>query len=118
MSSMSAAHLAAVLFASHLRLDPHDPRHAGNDRFVRSKGHAAPLVYSALQALGAIEDRDLLRLRRPDSPLEGHPVPRARLPWIQVATGSLGQGLSMGLGMSLAMRLDGSPARVWVLLGD
>jgi transketolase len=117
-SSLSAAHLTAVLFADHLRTDVADPRSPGNDRFVLSKGHAAPLLYAALKAIGAIDDELLLSLRRFGSPIQGHPAPVPELPWIEAATGSLGQGPAIGLGMALGMRLDGSPARVWVLLGD
>jgi len=117
-SSMSAAHLAAVLFSGHLRLDVDDPKALGNDRFVLSKGHASPLLYSVLKAVGAISDEQLLSFRRFGSPLQGHPVPLPEMPWVDVATGSLGQGLPIGLGMSLAMRLDDLPGRVWVLLGD
>jgi transketolase len=117
-SSMSAAELVAVLFADHLRTDVGDPRAVGNDRFVMSKGHAAPLLYAALKAIGAITDDELLSLRRLGSPIQGHPAPVPGLPWVDVATGSLGQGLAIGLGMAFALRLDGSPGRVWVLLGD
>ncbi len=117
-SSMSAAHLAAVLFANHLRYDVADPRNRANDRFVLSKGHAAPLLYAVLKAIGAISDRQLLSLRKLDSPLEGHPAPVPGMPWVDVATGSLGQGLAVGLGMALAMEMDGLPGRVWVLMGD
>lgn len=117
-SSMSAAHLVAVLFADHLRLDVNDPHGPANDRFVLSKGHAAPVLYAALKAIGAIDDETLLSLRRFGSPIQGHPVPVPELPWVEAATGSLGQGLAVGLGMALAMRLDGAPGRVWVLVGD
>jgi transketolase len=117
-SSLSAAHLTAVLFADHLRVDLADPRSPANDRFVLSKGHAAPLLYAALKAIGAIDDQMLLSLRRFGSPIQGHPAPVPELPWVEAATGSLGQGPAIGLGMALAMRLDESPARVWVLVGD
>jgi transketolase len=117
-SSMSAAHLAAVLFSEHLRLDVDDPKNPGNDRFVLSKGHASPLLYSAFKAIGAITDEELLSFRKFGSPLQGHPAPVPELPWVDVATGSLGQGLPIGLGMALAMRLDDLPGRVWVLCGD
>ncbi|HJR98691.1 MAG TPA: transketolase [Actinomycetota bacterium] len=117
-SSLSCAHLLAVLYASHLRYDVEDPKSPANDRFVMSKGHAAPALYSALKAIGAISDEELLTLRRFGSPLQGHPAPVPELPWIDVATGSLGQGLAVGLGMALAMRLDGTGGRVFVLLGD
>ena len=83
-----------------------------------SKGHAAPLLYAALKAIGAIDDEMLLSLRRFGSPIQGHPAPVPELPWVEAATGSLGQGPAIGLGMALGMRLDESPARVWVLLGD
>jgi transketolase len=117
-SSMSAAHLLAVLYASHLRYDVADPKARHNDRFVLSKGHASPLMFSVLKAIGAISDEQLLSFRRFGSPVEGHPVPVPEMPWIDVATGSLGQGLPIGLGMALAMKHDAIPARVWVLMGD
>jgi transketolase len=115
---MSAAHLTAVLFSDHLRYRPDDPKNLANDRFVLSKGHASPLLYALFKAMGVISDQELLSLRKAGSPLEGHPAPVDGLPWVDVATGSLGQGLSVGLGMALGMRLDGSPGRVWVLMGD
>jgi len=117
-SSMSSAHLLAVLFADHLRTDVGDPRNPANDRFVMSKGHAAPALYATLKAIGAIDDGTLLTLRRMGSPIQGHPAPVPELPWIDVASGSLGQGLAVGLGMALAMRMDGAPGTAWVLLGD
>jgi transketolase len=117
-SSMSCAHLLAVLVAEHLRTDVQDPRSLANDRFVMSKGHASPALYSVLKAIGAIDDAELLTLRRQGSPLQGHPAPVPELPWIDVASGSLGQGMAVALGMALAMRIDGAPGRAWVLLGD
>jgi len=117
-SSMSAAHLLAVLFAEHLRFDVKDPAYPSNDRFILSKGHAAPGLYATLKGIGAFGDDELLTLRKQGSPLQGHPAPIPELPWVDVATGSLGQGLAVGLGMAVSMRLDGSDARVWVLLGD
>ncbi len=117
-SSLSCTHLLAVLFASHLRTDVEDPRSLANDRFIMSKGHAAPALYSTLKAIGAISDEQLLSLRRFGSPIQGHPAPVPEMPWIDVATGSLGQGLAVGLGMSIAMRLDGIGGRVFVLMGD
>jgi transketolase len=117
-SSMSAAHLLAVLYADHLRYDVSEPKNPANDRFVLSKGHASPLLYAVLKSLGAITDEQLLSFRTFGSPLEGHPAPVPGMPWVDVATGSLGQGLPIGLGMALAMKLDDNPARVWVLMGD
>jgi transketolase len=117
-SSMSAAHLLAVLFADHLRYDVKAPDYRGNDRFILSKGHASPGLYAALKAIGAFDDDVLLSLRKEGSPLQGHPAPIPEMPWVDVATGSLGQGLAAGLGMALAMRLDDIDARVWVMLGD
>ncbi|MBA2946638.1 transketolase [Streptomyces himalayensis] len=117
-SSMSAADLMAVLLAHHLRYDFERPEHPGNDRFILSKGHASPLLYSAYKAAGAINETELLTYRRLGSRLEGHPTPR-RLPWVEVATGSLGQGLPVGVGMALSgKRLERIGYRVWVLCGD
>jgi transketolase len=115
-SSLSGADLAAVLLADHLRADWRRPGNPEGDRFVLSKGHASPLLYAMLKAAGAISDAELLSLRKQGSRLEGHPTPR--LPWVDVATGSLGQGLPAGVGIVLAARLRGSPLRCWVLLGD
>jgi transketolase len=116
-SSMSAADLAAVLLAKYLRYDFDDPKHASNDHLVFSKGHASPLLYSLYKAAGAITDEELLTFRKFGSRLEGHPVPV--LPWVDVATGSLGQGLPIGVGIALAgKKLDRLPYRTWVLCGD
>src|SRR5262249_31239621 len=116
-SSLSAGHLVAVLLARHLRYDFADPRNPNNDHLIFSKGHASPLLYSLYKAAGAIDDAELLTLRKLGSRLEGHPVPV--LPWVEVATGSLGQGLPIGVGMALAGRyLDHLPYHVWVFLGD
>ena len=116
-SSMSAADLIAVLLANHLHYDfgrPEDPR---NDHLILSKGHASPLYYSLLKAAGAIIDEGLLTFRKLGSRFEGHPTPV--LPWVDVATGSLGQGLPIGVGVALAgKRLEQLPYRVWVLCGD
>jgi transketolase len=116
-SSMSGADLMAVLLAEHLRYDFDDPDDPRNDHLVFSKGHASPLVYSMYKAAGAITDDELLTFRKFGSRLEGHPTPV--LPWVDVATGSLGQGLPYGVGIALAgKRLDKLPYRVWVLCGD
>jgi transketolase len=116
-SSMSAADLMAVLLAEHLRYDFTMPDHPGNDRLIFSKGHASPLLYALFRAAGALEDDELLSFRSLGSRLEGHPTPR--LPWVDVATGSLGLGLPAGVGMALAAaRLEKSPYQVWVLCGD
>jgi transketolase len=117
-SSMSAADLMAVLLAHHFRYDFDRPAHPANDRFVLSKGHASPLLYAAYKAAGAINETELLTFRKLGSRLEGHPTPR-RLPWVETATGSLGQGLPVGVGMALTgKRLDHTGYRVWVLCGD
>jgi transketolase len=116
-SSMSAADLVAVLAANHLRYDWSQPDHPGNDHLIFSKGHASPLLYALYKACGAITDEDLLSFRRYGSKIEGHPTPV--LPWVDVATGSLGQGLPIGVGVAMAGKtLDQLPYRVWVLCGD
>ena len=116
-SSMSAADLMSVLLAKYLRYDFDDPDDPRNDHLVFSKGHASPLLYSMYKAAGAITDEELLTFRKFGSRLEGHPTPV--LPWVDVATGSLGQGLPYGVGIALAgKRLDRLPYRIWVLCGD
>jgi transketolase len=116
-SSMSAADLLAVLMAKHLHYDfdaPDDPR---NDHLIFSKGHASPLLYAVYKAAGAISDEEMLTFRRAGSRIEGHPTPV--LPWVDVATGSLGQGLPIAVGVAIAGRLlDRLPYRVWCLCGD
>lgn len=116
-SSMSAADVMAVLMEKYLRYDFDKPSYPNNDRLIFSKGHAAPLLYSFYKAAGVVSDEELLSLRKKGSRLEGHPVPKI-LPWVDVATGSLGQGLPMGIGMALAGKLDKLPYRTWVILGD
>ncbi|MCL5098026.1 MAG: transketolase [Candidatus Omnitrophica bacterium] len=115
-SCCSAAELVAALFFGHMRFDPKNPHHANNDRFVLSKGHAAPLLYAAWAETGLFPTEDLLQLRTLKSDLEGHPTPR--LPFVDVASGALGQGLSIGVGMALSARLDQLDFRTYVLLGD
>jgi transketolase len=116
-SCMSAADIVSTLFFHVMRYDLRNPAYPNNDRFILSKGHAAPLLYSAWAEAGAIPVEKLLTLRHIDSDLEGHPTPR--LKWVDVATGSLGQGLSMGLGMALnAKYLDRLDYRTYVLMGD
>jgi len=117
-SSMSAADLIAVLAARHLRYDWDDPHAAANDHLVFSKGHASPLLYSLFKAAGVVSDEELMTgYRRFGQRLEGHPTPV--LPWVDVATGSLGQGLPDGVGIALSGRyLEHLPFRVWVLCGD
>ncbi|MBK1619306.1 transaldolase [Lamprobacter modestohalophilus] len=114
-SALSCADLVTALFFHEMRWDPSAPGARDQDRFLLSKGHAAPILWAALSEAGAIET-DPLTLRQIDSDLEGHPTPRN--PWIPVATGSLGQGLSAVNGMALADRLDGISARLFCLLGD
>jgi transketolase len=116
-SGMSAADLMAVLVANHYRYDFDNPKRAENDRLIFSKGHASTLLYAIFKAAGAISDEELLTYRQFGSMLEGHPTPI--IPWVDVATGSLGQGLPYGVGMALAGKyLDRLPYRVWVLCGD
>jgi len=116
-SCLSAADLVAAVFFHALRYDVRNLHHPTNDRFILSKGHAAPLLYAAWAEAGAIPAEKLMTLRRVESELEGHPTPR--FPWAEVATGSLGQGLSIGVGMALAGKyLDRLDYRVYVLLGD
>jgi transketolase len=115
-SCASAAELMAALFFAHMRIDPKNPGHPNNDRLVLSKGHAAPLLYAAWAEAGTFPVDELKNLRKLGSDLEGHPTPRAA--FVDVATGSLGQGLSNGAGMALSARLDGLDFRAYVLLGD
>jgi transketolase len=115
-SCCSAAEIVATLFFSEMRFDPGDPRRADADRFVLSKGHAAPLLYAAWAEAGAFDRAALLTLRQIGSDLEGHPTPR--LPFVDVATGSLGQGICAAVGMALNARRIGSDYRTYVLIGD
>jgi len=115
-SCCSAADVMATLFFGHMRYDAKNPHYHNNDRFILSKGHAAPLLYAAWAETGLFPASELLKLRQFGSDLEGHPTPR--LPFVDVATGSLGQGLSVGAGMALAARLDHLDYNTYVLLGD
>jgi transketolase len=116
-SSMSAAELMSVLVAEHLRYDFDDPENPANDHLIFSKGHASPLLYAIFRAAGAVDDDELVTYRRLGSRLQGHPTPE--LPWVDVATGSLGQGLPISVGVALAgKRFDKIPYRVWTLCGD
>jgi transketolase len=99
-----------------MQYDPENLHLPGNDEFVLSKGHAAPILYAAYAEAGAVDNKDLDTLRKFESPLEGHPVPR--VPGVRAATGSLGQGISIGAGMAFAMRMDGRKNKAFVLLGD
>src|SRR5918994_2303018 len=115
-SCFSAADLVAALFFAEMRFDPRNPQHAGSDRFILSKGHAAPLLYAAWAEAGAFDRADLLKLREIGSDLEGHPTPR--LTFVDVATGSLGQGICAAVGMALNARRIGADYRTYVVLGD
>jgi transketolase len=116
-SSMSAADLIAVLAARHLRYDFANPENPNNDHLIFSKGHASPLLYALYKACGAITDEELMTYRTFGSRLQGHPTPA--IPWVDVATGSLGQGLPIAVGVGIAGRhLDHLPFHVWVLCGD
>jgi len=117
-SSLSGVEIAVALyFGGILRYRPKEPHWPKRDRFILSKGHAAPLLYAILAEAGYFPVAELQTLRKLDSPLEGHPTMR-RLPGVEASTGSLGQGLSIGIGHALATRLDGYDSRVYVLMGD
>lgn len=115
-SCMSAAELVAGTFFYAMKFDPKDPNSPDGDRFVLSKGHAAPVLYAAFAEAGVFPESRLMTLREFSSELEGHPTPR--IPGVDAATGSLGQGLSVGSGLAIAARMDKSPTRVYVLMGD
>ena len=115
-SCMSAADLMSALFFHVMRYDPRNPRHPANDRFVLSKGHAAPILYAAWAEAGLFPPEKLLELRKFGSELEGHPTPR--FAGAYVGTGSLGQGLSIACGMAFAGRLGNAGYRVFALMGD
>src|SRR5579871_3561962 len=115
-SCMSAAELVAGTFFYAMKFDPKNPNSPTSDRFVLSKGHAAPVLYAALAEAGVFPESRLMTLREFSSELEGHPTPR--IPGVDAATGSLGQGLSVGSGLAIGARMDKSPTRVYVLMGD
>jgi transketolase len=115
--TLSAADMIAALFVHKLRLRPEEPRWPGRDRFVLSKGHCIPIVYVAMARLGYFPEEELKSLRDVGSPLQGHPD-RVRLPGIEASTGSLGQGLSVSVGMALAGTVDGASWRVYCMMGD
>lgn len=115
-SCLSMADLMACLFFDEMKFNVKDPFDPNNDEFVLSKGHAAPILYAAYAEAGVIPLDKLTTLRKFGSPLEGHPTPN--FPWVKAATGSLGQGLSVGVGMALAMRMQKIHSRVFVMLGD
>ena len=113
---LSMADLTACLFFDEMKYDPKNPDNWANDELVLSKGHAAPILWAAYAEAGIIPEKSLMNLRKITSVLEGHPTPRMK--WVKSATGSLGQGLSVGVGMALAMKLGKSPGRVYVFSGD
>lgn len=115
--ALSAADIVTALYFRILKVRPDQPRWEDRDRFVLSKGHACPVWYANLAMRGFFEEKELDTLRRFESILQGHPVMN-KTPGVDMTTGSLGQGLSFGLGMALEARMTGSPSRVWVMLGD
>src|ERR1700758_1892597 len=115
-SCLSAAELVAATFFYAMKLDVANPNSLGSDRFVLSKGHAAPVLYAALAESGVFPVSRLMTLRQSTSELEGHPTPR--IPGVDAATGSLGQGLSVGAGLAIGALRAKSSARIYVLLGD
>jgi transketolase len=115
--TLSAADMIAALYFHKLRLRPEEPLWPDRDRFILSKGHCIPIVYAAMARRGFFPEEELMTLRKVGSPLQGHPD-RTRLPGIEASTGSLGQGLSIAVGMALAGKLDGASWRVYCMLGD
>lgn len=115
--SLSAADILAVLYFHEMRVDPKNPKDPDRDRFVLSKGHASPVLYAALARRGFIPVEELSTFRRIDSRLQGHPSMKA-LPFVEMSTGSLGQGISAANGMAIAAKMDSRPTRVYVMIGD
>ncbi|MDH4028016.1 MAG: transketolase [Nitrospirota bacterium] len=115
--SLSAADVATAIYFSKMKFDPQNPSWKDRDRFIMSKGHAAPLIYAIMAEAGYFPKETIDTLRKIESPLQGHPCCR-KLPGIEVSTGSLGQGLSVANGMALGLRLDKNPARVYCIMGD
>ncbi|KKQ11093.1 MAG: Transketolase domain protein, partial [candidate division TM6 bacterium GW2011_GWF2_36_6] len=115
-SCLSIADIVSTIFFNFLRYDLKNPKYQNNDRVILSKGHAIPVIYAAWKQLSVISDDELLTLRKFTSPLEGHPTPR--FAYNEATTGSLGQGLSVGLGMALAARMDKLDYTTYVLMGD
>jgi transketolase len=115
--SLSAADIVAALYFYKMRHNPGDPKWNGRDRFILSKGHAAPVLYAALALSGYFDKALLKTLRRLGSPLQGHPCSKV-LPGVEISTGSLGQGLSIANGIAMGLRMDASDSRVYCLLGD
>ncbi len=116
-TSLSSVEIVTALHFSRMRWDPQDPSWAERDRFILSKGHGVPVLYAAYAEAGAIPEEELLTLRKTGSRLQGHPDP-VRLPFVEAATGSLGQGLSMAVGLACAAKLDGATWLTYCLLGD
>lgn len=115
--SLSAVEIVTALYFDEMNVDPENPKKENRDRFVLSKGHAAPVVYSALVEKGFFDESELLKLRQVDSMLQGHPDMKGT-PGVEMSTGSLGQGFSAACGMAMASKMEGSPWRVYSLLGD
>ena len=115
--SLSAADIVTALYFSEMNIDPADPGKPDRDRFILSKGHAAPVQYAALAERGYFPVEDMMSLRKLGSPFQGH-ANMHKVPGIEMSTGSLGQGFSVSVGMALAAKMDGSSRRTYVLLGD
>ena len=115
--SLSAADIVTTLYFEKMNIDPKNPKMEGRDKFVLSKGHAAPVLYSALARRGFFPEEELIKLRKIGSMLQGHPDMK-NIPGVEMSTGSLGQGFSTSIGMAIANKLDNSDAKIYVLLGD